>query len=182
MVEGPEQSPWAPAAPKAGQEGVDSQSEPSIVSLGFGVSRARMVAFGFVSEFSDVVKFRVEQTPALCATPEALTAPPAPDLVLVTLLAFALAREVTASFFSLSFISIFFCKFQSPIFPSMSSFRPPGPAPAFFPAYFERGVAAPAISALDVNTSVCRDSQPERIRAIMLFDPGLDLEGQARMA
>ena len=63
-----------------------------------------MVAFGFVSELSE---FRVEQTPALCATPEALTAPPAPDLVLATLLVFALAREVTASFFSLSFILIF---------------------------------------------------------------------------
>ena len=99
MVEGPKQSSWAPAAPKAGQVGVGSQSEPSMASLGFGVSRARMVVFGFVSEFQNVIKFRVEQTLAPCATPEALTASPAPILVLVTLLAFALAREVTASFF-----------------------------------------------------------------------------------
>ena len=58
----------------------------------------------------------------------------------------------------------------------MSSFRPPGPAPASFPAYFERGIAALAISGLAVEISVCRNSQPERIRAIMLFDPGLDPE------
>ena len=41
---------------------------------------------------------------------------------------------------------------------------------------FERGVAVPAISVLAVKTSACRDSQPERIRAIMLSDPGPDLE------
>ena len=56
MVEGPEQPSWAPSAPKAGQEGVDSLLEPSMVSLGFGVSKARMVAFGFVSEFSECSK------------------------------------------------------------------------------------------------------------------------------
>ena len=56
MVEGPKQSFRAPAAPKVGQEGVGSQSEPSMVSLGFGVSRARMVAFSFVSEFLECSK------------------------------------------------------------------------------------------------------------------------------
>ena len=105
---------------------------------------------------------------------EALPALPALDLVPVTLLVFALARKATASSFSLSFISIFFSNFQSPMFLSMSFFRPPSPAPASFPACFERGVAAPAISALAVATSVCRESQ--RMRVIMLSDPGPGLE------
>ena len=139
-----------------------------------GVSRARMVVSGSVSEFSDCIKNEVEQTFVFCAAPEALTVPPALALVPVTLLVFALAREATTSSFSHSFISTFFSNFQSPMFPSMSFFQSPSPASASFPACFECGVAVPAIAALAVATSVCRESQ--RTRVIMLSDPGPGLE------
>ena len=86
--------------------------------------------------------------------------------MLVTLLVFDLAWEVTASFFSplylhflqqhpVTYISLYKLLLAS------QSWYP-------FPAYFERGVAVPAISALAVKTSVCRDSQPKRMRVIML--------------
>ena len=65
------------------------------------VSRASMVTFCFVSEFSGCSKISSRADPRPCAAPEAPTAPPAPDLVLATLLVFVLAREATASFFSL---------------------------------------------------------------------------------
>ena len=61
---------------------------------------------------------------------------------------------------------------QPPIFSFMCFFRPPGPAPAFFPAYFERrlAVSISTISAFAIATSVCRESL--RMRAIMLSDSG----------
>ena len=64
----PKQSFWAPATPKVRQEGVDSQSEPSMASLGFGVSRAKMAVFGFVSEFSECSKIpsRADPRPLCC--------------------------------------------------------------------------------------------------------------------
>ena len=107
MVEGPEQSSWAPAAHKVGQEEVDTQPKPSTGSLGYGVFRARMVASISVSEFSECSKNPSEADLVSCATPEALTALPALALVPVTLLVFALAREATASSFSLSPLSPF---------------------------------------------------------------------------
>ena len=148
---------------------MDTQSKPSMAPLDFGVPRARMVTSGSVSEFSECSKNEVEQTFISCTAPEALTVPPALALVPVSLLVFALAREATASSFSHSFISIFFSNFQSPMLPSMSFFQPPSPASTFFPACFECRVAVPAISALAVVASVCRESQ--RTRVIMLSDP-----------
>ena len=115
-VEGLEQSSWAPAAPKVGQEGVDTQSKPSMAPLDFGVSRARMVTSSSVSEFSECSKNEVEQTFVSCIAPEVLTVLPALALVPVTLLIFALAQEATTSSFSHSFISIFFSNLQSPMF------------------------------------------------------------------
>ena len=67
---------------------MDTQSKPSMASLGYGVLRARMVASGLVSEFSECSKNRVEQTFISCTTPEALTAPPALVLVPAALLVF----------------------------------------------------------------------------------------------
>ena len=139
---------------------MDSQSEPSMASLGFEVSRARMVVFGFVSEFSECSKIpgRADPRPLCCprSTDSAARACPCASHSL----SLCLSSGSHSFILSLSFISIFFSNIQSSIFPSMSSFWPPGPDPAPFLAYFERGVAVPAISALAVKTSVCRDSQP----------------------
>ena len=41
---------------------MDTQSKPSMALLGYGVLKARMVASGLVSEFSECSKNRVEQT------------------------------------------------------------------------------------------------------------------------
>ena len=53
MVEGLGQPTWAPAAPKVEQERVDSYSEPSMESLGIGLSGTGVVAFGLLSDFSE---------------------------------------------------------------------------------------------------------------------------------
>ena len=138
---------------------MNTQFKPSMAPLSFGVSRARMVTSDWVSEFSECGKNEVKQTFTPCSVPKALTVPPALALVPVTLLVFGLAWEATASSFSHSFISIFFSNFQSPMFPTMSFFRPPGPASASFPACFECGVVVPAICTLAIAASVYRESQ-----------------------
>ena len=95
---------------------------------------------------------------------------PVPLPLPVAPLAFSLARSAAASSFSRSSISICFSNSQSPIFPFISFFRPPGPAPAFFPAYFERilAVSISAISALAIAASVCRESLRMSYHAVRL--------------
>ena len=90
-----------------------------MASLGFGVSRARMVASRSVSEFLECSKNLSGADPHLLPCSKALPALPVPALVPVTLLVFALVREPTGSPFSLSFISILFSNFQLSMFPSM---------------------------------------------------------------
>ena len=89
------------------------------------------------------MQIRVEQALAPCTAPEALAAPPAPILRPVTLLVFVLARKATASSFSLLYLHFLQ---QLPV-TYVSVYELPGPAPAFFPTYFERGVAV-SISAI----------------------------------
>ena len=90
------------------------------------------------ANFQNIAGVWVKQTVAFCAVPEALAVLPVPLFVPVALLAFALARSAAVSSLSRTPIPTRSSNSRSPIPPFTSFFRPPGRAPAFFPAYFKR--------------------------------------------
>ena len=153
---------------------MDSQPKPSMALLGFGVPRTRMVAFGLVSEFSECSKnLSVADTrPQLCSRSTASTASAWPCACHSLSLCFG---SESHSFIFFSLLYLHFLQQLSVTYVSLYELLPASRScPASFPACFEHGVAAPAISALAVATSVCRESQ--RMRVIMLSDPGPDRE------
>ena len=146
---------------------MDTQPKHSIASLGYGEFRARMVTSSSVSKFLEYSKNSSGADPHLLCYPQstdsATSACPCASYSLSIC-----SSSGSHSFILFSLLYLHFLQRLPITYVSLSELLPASwpylsPPP---PAYFECGLEAPAICALAVATSVCRESQQMSYNAV----------------